>query len=170
MGISAGCLHHHDGRIPQVNDDKTCFGLPFRASPCSGVVAQKAFGYVSLRPHLLQLMFHSNTTKWLAILCTHRALSFLCDFAQSYLSAWTGFPQFVTRLTSPHPLSFNSDATSSRKPSLTSFSPCWMRHPSSALLGQLSSNLFVLLPCMFSPLHFQNLVLDENQCVVPGTK
>ena len=96
--------------------------------------------------------------------------SFLCDFAQSYLSAWTGFPQFVTWLTSPHPLSFNSDATSSRKPSLTSFSPYWVRHPSSALLGQLSSNLFVLLPRMFSPLSFQNLVLDESQCVVPGTK
>ena len=46
----------------------------------------------------------------------HTELSFLCDFAQSYLSAWTGFPQFVTWLTSPHPLSFNSDATSSRRP------------------------------------------------------
>lgn len=100
----------------------------------------------------------------------HTELSFLCDFAQSYLSAWTGFPQFVTWLTSPHPLSFNSDATSSRKPSLTSFSPYWVRHPSSALLGQLSSNLFILLPRMFSPLSFQNLVLDESQCMVPGTK
>lgn len=146
MGISAGCLHHHDGRIPQVNDDKTCFCLPFGASPCSGVVAQKALGAVSLRPHLLQLMFHSNSPEWPVILCIHRALSFLCDFAQSYLSAWTGFPQFVTWLTS-HPLSFNSDATSSRKPSLTSFSPCWMRHPSSELLGQLSRNLYCFHAC-----------------------